>query len=81
MSLGDEVFHAYPAPKSLAAATQAELRAVGLSERKAYYIRNIALIITDGKLDLETLKTCKNANDIIDELDKVRGVPESGPRN
>jgi DNA-3-methyladenine glycosylase II len=74
LSLGDEVFYAYPTPKSLATATQQELRTVGLSERKAEYIRNIAATISEGKLDLETLKTSKKVDEIVKELDKVRGV-------
>jgi DNA-3-methyladenine glycosylase II len=74
LKLGDEVFYAYPTPKNLATATQEDLRSVGLSERKAEYIRNIASIITAGKLNLETLKTSKNVNDIIEELDKIKGV-------
>ena len=49
MNLGDEVSYVYPNPKSLAAATQTELRTVGLSERKAEYIRNVASIISEGK--------------------------------
>src|SRR3990170_4791624 len=74
LRLGDEVFYAYPTPKSLAAATQQELRAVGLSERKAEYIRNVASSLATGKLNLEKLKTRKNADEIVEELDKVRGV-------
>jgi DNA-3-methyladenine glycosylase II len=74
LKLGDGVFYVYPTPKNLAAATQKELRAVGLSERKAEYIKNIASIITAGKMDLETLKTSKMADDIIQELDKIKGV-------
>jgi DNA-3-methyladenine glycosylase II len=74
LNLGAEVFYAYPTPKSLAAATQQELRTVGLSERKAEYIRNVVSMIAEGKLDLETLKTRKNANDIIEELDRLKGV-------
>jgi len=74
LKLGDEVFYAYPTPKNLATATQEELRAIGLSERKAEYIRNIASIITAGRLDLETQKASKMADDIIQELDKIKGV-------
>ena len=74
LNLGDEVFYAYPTPKSLAAATQQELRTVGLSERKAEYIRNVASMIAEEKLNLETLKTSKSANDIIEELDRIKGV-------
>ncbi len=58
----------------MAAATQQELRTVGLSERKAEYIRNVASTISEGKLDLETLKTSKKADEIVEALDKVRGV-------
>jgi DNA-3-methyladenine glycosylase II len=74
LNLGDEVFYAYPTPKSLASATQQELRTVGLSERKAEYIRNVASMIAEEKLNLETLKTSKSANDIIEELDRIKGV-------
>jgi len=74
LKFGEEVFYAYPTPKSLAAASQAELRAVGLSERKAEYIRNVASIIAEGKLNLETLKVRENAEEIIQELDKIKGV-------
>jgi DNA-3-methyladenine glycosylase II len=74
LKLGDDVFYAYPTPKNLATATQEELRSVGLSERKAEYVRNIASIIAEEKLNLETLKTEKNVDDIIEELDKIKGV-------
>ena len=74
IKLGDEVFYAYPTPKNLATATKEEFRSVGLSERKAECIRNIVSIIAEGKLNLETLKTEKNVNDIIEELDKIKGV-------
>jgi DNA-3-methyladenine glycosylase II len=74
LSLDGGVFYAYPSPKSLAAATTQELRNVGLSQRKAEYIKDAASLIAEEKLDLETLKTCPNPDDIIKELDKIRGV-------
>ena len=74
LNLDGEVFYAYPSPKNLAAASQQELRNVGLSQRKAEYIKNAASLIAEGKLNLEKLKTCPNPDDIIVELDKVRGV-------
>jgi DNA-3-methyladenine glycosylase II len=75
LRLKDEVYYAYPTPKSLATASQQELRAVGLSERKAEYIRNVASLISEGKLALESLKSSKLDDDeIIAELDKVKGV-------
>ena len=45
-----------------------------MSERKAEYIRNVASIISEGKLDLETLKISKKVDEIVEALDKVRGV-------
>jgi DNA-3-methyladenine glycosylase II len=74
LRLEGEIYYAYPTPKSLAAANQQDLRAVGLSERKAEYVRNAASLISEGKLDLESLKCMENAEEIIEELDKVRGV-------
>jgi DNA-3-methyladenine glycosylase II len=48
---------------------------VGLSERKSEYIRNVASLISEGKLALESLKSSKLDDDeIIAELDKVKGV-------
>ncbi len=72
--LDEETFYAYPTPKSLSSASQQELRGVGLSERKAEYVRNIATLVSEGKLALEALKGNGNAKEIIAELDKVRGI-------
>jgi DNA-3-methyladenine glycosylase II len=74
LALGEETFYAYPTPKNLSSATQQELRSVGLSERKAEYLRNIASLISEGKLDLEALKSKDNTKEIIVELDKVKGI-------
>jgi len=74
LSLDDEVYYAYPTPKSLASASQQELRAVGLSERKAEYVRNAASLISEGKLSFESLEQWENADEIIAELDKIKGV-------
>jgi DNA-3-methyladenine glycosylase II len=69
-----EIYYAYPTPKSLATASQQELRDVGLSERKAEYIRTVASLVTQGKLDLEALKNREKAEDIIEELDAIKGI-------
>jgi DNA-3-methyladenine glycosylase II len=74
LTLGDKTYYAYPTPKELAGATQQELRAVGLSQRKAEYVRNAASLISEGKLDLEALKRREEASEIIEELDKVKGI-------
>jgi DNA-3-methyladenine glycosylase II len=74
LMVDEETYYAYPTPKTLASATQQELRGVGLSERKAEYVRNVASLIAEGKLDLETLKCSEDADEIIKELDKVKGI-------
>lgn len=74
LKLENTVHYAYPTPEILAGATLQEFRKLGLSERKSEYIRNIASLVTEGKLDLEKLKCKGNSNEIIEELDNVRGV-------
>ena len=74
LKLDDRTYYAYPTPKALASATQQELRAVGLSERKAEYINKTATLVSEGKLDLEGLKSRERDSDIIEELDRVKGI-------
>ena len=74
LSLDGEAYYAYPSPQSLASANLTDLRGVGLSQRKAEYIKAASTAITEGNLDLERLKTLKDTNEIIAELDKLRGV-------
>ncbi|OJV18875.1 MAG: hypothetical protein BGO30_03655 [Bacteroidetes bacterium 41-46] len=52
-----------------------ELRACGLSQRKAEYISAIASAAVDGLLDFESLRTLDDA-EFIKELVKLRGVGE-----
>lgn len=52
-----------------------ELRACGLSQRKAEYISGIASAAVDGMLDFERLRTLDDA-EFIKELVKLRGVGE-----
>ncbi len=72
--LEGETYYAYPTPKRLSSATQQELRGVGLSERKAEYVKNVSSMISDGKLDLEALKDKESVDEIVEELDNVRGI-------
>ncbi len=74
LDLDGEVYYAYPTPMSLASASQQELRAIGLSEKKAEYVRNAASLIIEGKLDLEMLNGGKSSSEIIEELDRIKGV-------
>ena len=55
-------------------ASISEIRSCGLSQRKAQYIQGAAKLIVQGKLDLENLKNCKKPEEIISELDAIRGI-------
>ncbi|HDS44618.1 MAG TPA: DNA-3-methyladenine glycosylase 2 family protein [Methanomicrobia archaeon] len=74
LELDAAVYYAYPTPENIAAGTIDQLRACGLSMRKAEYIYGIATAIVDGELDLERFKTCEDAELIIRELTQVRGI-------
>jgi DNA-3-methyladenine glycosylase II len=69
-----EVYYAYPTPQKLASVSSEELRQCGLSFRKVEYIKSVSTLITEGKLDLEKLKNYDSTDEIIRELDRVRGV-------
>jgi DNA-3-methyladenine glycosylase II len=74
LNLDENTFYAFPTAQRLASATVQELRTCGLSVRKAEYIRGISKLIAHGKLDLEKFKDYKDAEEIVSELDKIRGV-------
>jgi DNA-3-methyladenine glycosylase II len=74
LSLEGDVYYAYPTPERLASATTQELRTIGLSQRKAEYIKAVSALAAEEKLDFEALKKRENVDEIIRELDKIRGV-------
>ena len=74
LTLNDETHYAYPTPQNIASVSVEEIRNCGLSQRKAQYIQQTADLIVHGKLDLEHLKTLQNPEEIIDELDAIRGI-------
>ncbi len=74
LGLDKQFYYAFPTPQKLASASVRELRNCGLSQRKIEYIKDISKMITDGELKLEELKDYKDANDIVKELDKIRGI-------
>jgi DNA-3-methyladenine glycosylase II len=47
----------FPEPQALASATLEDLRSCGLSRQKASYIRDLAVDVAGGTLDLNTLKS------------------------
>jgi DNA-3-methyladenine glycosylase II len=74
LDLEGDVYFVYPTPRQLASVSIEEFRQCGLSHRKAEYIKGASTLITEGKLNLETLKTYESSEQIIHELDRVRGV-------
>jgi DNA-3-methyladenine glycosylase II len=74
LTLDGDTFYAYPTPQSMAQASVEEIRNCGLSQRKAEYIHGAAKLIAEGKLDLEQLKNNQDPEQIIAELDEMRGI-------
>lgn len=63
----------FPSPEQVLAKTVAELRAVGLSEKKALYIKDLAAHIRDGKLDFHRFHRMAD-EEIIEHLTQVKGI-------
>ncbi len=74
LTLDGETYYAYPTPQNIANVSISELKNCGLSERKAQYLQGATQLIVDGKLDLESLKNKENSEEIISELDAIRGI-------
>jgi len=74
LALGKELYYAFPTPQDLASTSIRKLRGYGLSQRKAEYIKDVSKMVADGKLSFEKLKGYEDADDIIAELDAIRGI-------
>lgn len=74
LRLDGEEYYAYPTPRELASVKPEQLRRCGLSQKKAEYVNEVSKMIADGKLDLEGFKRYDDAQKIISELDKIRGI-------
>jgi DNA-3-methyladenine glycosylase II len=74
LTINGSTYFAYPTPQNIAKATTEDIRQCGLSQRKAEYIQQAAQLIVDGELDLEHLKNHENSQQIIAELDAIRGI-------
>lgn len=71
MILGHRVF--IIDPERLAAADPSELRALQFTTRKAEYIVNLARTVSDGELDLDSLREWPD-DEVIDILTQLRGI-------
>lgn len=62
-----------PSPEQLLGASEADLRAAGLSGRKVEYVRDLAAHVIDGELELERLDQLDDEA-VIAEIVAVRGL-------
>jgi DNA-3-methyladenine glycosylase II len=62
-----------PAPRELLEASEADLRAAGLSGRKVEYVRDLASHVISGELELERLNELADEQ-VIEEIVAVRGL-------
>ena len=74
VDLDGAFYFAYPTPQQLAPVSIEEFRQCGLSLRKGEYIKEASRLIIEGKLSLEKLKTYDSSEQIIRELDQIRGI-------
>ena len=74
LNLEGDVYYAYPTPQRLSSVSAEELRQCGLSFRKGEYIKGASTLIADGTLDLEKLRSYTSSEQIIRELDDIRGI-------
>jgi DNA-3-methyladenine glycosylase II len=64
---------AFPTPAALAAASEDDLRHLGLSTRKAEYVRGLGALVAEGVLDLEALRALPDA-EVVARISAVRGL-------
>lgn len=64
----------FPSPARLVSTPDAQLRAVGLSGRKAEYLKGLAAAVSGGRLDLASLAAMQDDEQIIRQLTTVRGI-------
>jgi DNA-3-methyladenine glycosylase II len=62
-----------PSPEQILAASEADLRGAGLSGRKVEYIRDLAVHVRSGELELDRLEELSD-EEVIEEIVAVRGL-------
>src|ERR1700682_717027 len=63
----------FPSPDQVLAKSDAELRSVGLSQKKALYIKDLAEHVRDGKLNFHRFHRMDD-EEIIADLTRVKGI-------
>ncbi len=63
----------FPSPQQVLAKTDAQLRSVGLSEKKVLYIKDLAAHVRDGKLNFHRFHRMTD-EEIVAHLTQVKGI-------
>jgi DNA-3-methyladenine glycosylase II len=69
----NRTYYAFPSPTVLEGAATDDLRALGMSHRKAEYIVGLAGLVDSGQLDLEALAHLAD-DELIARLTSIRGI-------
>jgi DNA-3-methyladenine glycosylase II len=72
--LDGRTYYAFPTPERLAATKIEELRACSLSGRKSEYIKDVSILVSSGRLDLDKFEEYESIDAIRDELSRIRGI-------
>jgi DNA-3-methyladenine glycosylase II len=73
ISFDDLVYRAFPTPEAIASRSNDDLLALAFSRRKAEYVRDLAIQVASGDLDLEGLRG-REHGEILQRLIAIRGI-------
>jgi DNA-3-methyladenine glycosylase II len=68
-----KIYGRFPRPAQLLATRDARLRTAGLSAKKIEYLKDLALRVSDGRLELGLLRKMPDEQ-VIEQLDQVKGI-------
>jgi DNA-3-methyladenine glycosylase II len=74
LTIEGTTYYMFPTPEKLSAARIEELKSCGLSTRKAEYIKDVAMLVASGSLDLDKFEGYDDIEAIREELSSIRGI-------
>jgi DNA-3-methyladenine glycosylase II len=72
-SFDGQVYRAFPTPEAIANTSNESLLTLAFSRRKAEYVRDLAIQVASGDLDLEALRG-REHGEILERLIAIRGI-------
>ena len=72
LRIGSDTYYAFPTPQTLSDASVELIRACGVSQKKAEYVRDISRMVASDQLDRVNVGTTNLV--AIEELKKIRGI-------